>query len=446
MSDAGIPTPEPAVAATVALNALGTIAPVQSASAGVPWLEALVAGARERATQLPVPTPREEAWRFTDLAPLARQGFAAQRAPVDLDPAALAPLVIEEAAARLVFVDGVLVPGWSSLAGLPAGMRLTGLRDALTDSGDAVRAHFAQHASVEREFFSALNTARLADCATLIAGRGVCTAAPVHLLFLASRQSVPVTGSPRLLVIAEPGAEVVLIEEYASLGETMAFTNALAEISVGAGASVRHVRVQRENAASYHVGRCAVSVGRDGRYSSVSVDTGARLSRLDLEVHLAGGGARATLDGLAMIGSRQHSDTHTLLEHAVPDAVSRQLHKCVCDGGSHAVFNGRIVVRPGAQRTDSAQRSRALLLSPRAQVNAKPQLEIFADDVKAAHGATVGRIDDEELFYLVSRGLPMAQARKLLTYAFAAEVIERIPVRSLVRRLAAQVMAQAGLS
>jgi Fe-S cluster assembly protein SufD len=160
---------------------------------------------------------------------------------------------------------------------------------------------------------------------------------------------------------------------------------------------------------------------------------------------LGGEGAHAHLDGLALIDGRQHADTHTLLDHAKPHGTSRQLHKCVCDGGSHAVFNGRILVRPDAQRTDSAQRSRGLLLSPKAQINAKPQLEIFADDVKAAHGATVGQLDGEELFYLASRGLPLERARKLLTYAFAAEVVERIPVRSLVSRLAAQLMARTGL-
>jgi Fe-S cluster assembly protein SufD len=431
---------------TVALDALGAIVPERSMGAAVPWLDSLIGQARERATHLPIPTSRDEAWRFTDLAPLARQGFAPQRAPVDLDPEAFAPFAIDEAAAaRLVFIDGVLAPQWSSLAQLPAGVQLSGFAEALTRSADAVRAHFAQHARADGEFFSALNTARLSDCATLIVGRNVQATVPLHLLFLASRQPAPVASETRLLVIAESGAEVTLIEEYASLGEGMAFTNALGEISVAANASVRHVRLQRENAASYHVGRCAVNVERDARYASVSLNTGSRLSRLDLEVRLAGEGAQASLDGLALIGARQHSDTHTLLDHAVPNATSRQLHKCVCDGGSHAVFNGRILVRPDAQRTDSAQQSRALLLSPKAQVNAKPQLEIFADDVKAAHGATVGQIDGDELFYLVSRGLPQAQARKLLTYAFAAEVIECIPVRSLVRRLAAQVMAKAGL-
>ncbi|MBC7779142.1 MAG: Fe-S cluster assembly protein SufD, partial [Proteobacteria bacterium] len=308
-----------------------------------------------------------------------------------------------------------------------------------------VRAHLGVHARFETSFFSALNTARLSDGAVVVCARGANAATPVHLLFLSSARPAPFVVQPRVIVVAEAGSEVTVVEEYASLGESTVFTNSVTEIVVEADALVRHVRLQRENRASFHVGRCAVSLARAARYRSASVNLGARLSRLDLEVTLDGEGAEAHLDGLALIDARQHSDTHSLLDHAQPHGLSRQLHKCVCDGGSHAVFNGRILVRRNAQRTDSAQQIRALLLSPNAQINAKPQLEIFADDVKAAHGATVGQLDGDELFYLASRGLPLERARKLLTYAFAAEVIERIPVRSLVGRLGAVVMARTGL-
>lgn len=441
----------------VPFAALGTVdspasgAPWQDPEGAVPdWLAALLADARTASGRLSVPTPRDEAWRFTDLAQLVRQSYLIGGAvpPVQPGVASLEPFEIEEArAARLVFVDGVFSPGLSSGAGLPAGVRLSSLSDALAGPGltDAVQAHLARYAVYENDFFSALNTARMADGALVTCGRDVQCAGAVHLLFLTTARPAPLAVWPRVLVVAEPGSALTVVEEYASLGDSIAFTNAVAEVVVEANASVRHVRVQRENRASFHVGRCAVSVARDGRYDSVSVNVGARLSRLDLTVTLDGQGARASLDGLALLDARQHSDTHTLLDHARPDASSRQLHKCVCDGGSHAVFNGRILVRPDAQRTDSAQQSRGLLLSPKAQINAKPQLEIFADDVKAAHGATVGQLDDDELFYLASRGLPLERARKLLTYAFAAEVIERIPVRSVVTRLATLVMARTGL-
>jgi len=414
------------------------------------WLTERLAGARSASGRLTVPTPRDEAWRFTDLAQMTRQSYLVGGAVPPAQPAAasIEAFEIEEAReARLVFVDGVYSPGLSNVAGLPAGVRLSSLSDAVAGVGltDAVQAHLARHAGYENDFFSALNTARLTDGALVTCGRDVQCTGALHLLFLSTARPAPIAVWPRVLVVAEPGSELTVVEEYASLGDSIVFSNAVAEVVVEANAAVRHVRLQRENRASFHVGRCAVSVARDGRYDSVSINIGSRLSRLDLAVTLDGQGARASLDGLALLDARQHSDTHTLLDHARPDGTSRQLHKCVCDGGSHAVFNGRIFVRPDAQRTDSAQQSRGLLLSPKAQINAKPQLEIFADDVKAAHGATVGQLDDDELFYLASRGLPLERARKLLTYAFAAEVIERVPVRSLVTRLAALVMARTGL-
>ncbi|MCE2978947.1 MAG: Fe-S cluster assembly protein SufD [Betaproteobacteria bacterium] len=446
MTDPDIPFPS-----------LGTCAlpPVPGAGDG-DWLAGVVAAARAAAGRLPVPTPRDEAWRFTDIAQLSRRSYRVDAdAAVLPDAVALLPFVIDEAAdARLVFVDGVFAPGLSATGALPAGVRLRPLSSMLAGARDGdgpsgaeaeVRAHLARHAAFETDFFSALNTARLSDGAAVVCDRGVQVAGAIHLLFLSTGRPAPVAVQPRVLVVAGAGSELTVVEEYAALGESIVFTNTVAECVVGADASLRHVRLQRENRASFHVGRCAVSIARDGRYRSVSLNVGARLSRLDLAVTLDGEGAQAHLDGLALLEARQHADSHTLLDHAKPHGTSRQLHKCVCDGGSHAVFNGRILVRPDAQHTDAAQQSRGLLLSPKAQINAKPQLEIFADDVKAAHGATVGQLDGDELFYLASRGLPTAQARKLLTYAFAAEVIERIPVRSLVSMLAAQLMARSGL-
>ena len=442
MSTAGVPLPS-----------LGTTGlPPVPAQGGVAWLADVMQAARAAAGRLPVPTPRDEAWRFTDVAQLARQSWLVEAAPAALpDAAALQPMLIAEAAgARLVFVDGVFASGLSDTRALPAGLQvlpLSGVLAASCASGadEVVRSHLGRHAAFESDFFSAVNTARLSDGAAVVCSSGVRVSGAVHLLFLSTGKPAPIALHPRVLVVAGAGSELTVVEEYASLGESIVFTNAVAECVVEANASLHHVRLQRENGVSFHVGRRAVSVARDARYRSVSLDIGARLSRLDLAATLDGEGAHAQLDGLALLDARQHSDSHTLLDHAKPHGTSRQLHKCVCDGGSHAVFNGRILVRPDAQRTDSAQQSRGLLLSPKAQINAKPQLEIFADDVKAAHGATVGQLDGDELFYLASRGLPRAQARKLLTYAFAAEVIERIPVRSLVSKLAAQVMARSGL-
>jgi len=240
----------------------------------------------------------------------------------------------------------------------------------------------------------------------------------------------------------EPGAECLLIEDYASLGANVHFTDAVTEIAAGEGARVRHVRVQREAGGAFHIGHCAVAVAKDARYASHSVALGARISRLNLNVLQQGEGVDVEMDGLALISGRQLADTHSLMDHARPHGRCRQLHKCIVGGAAHAVFNGKIVVRPDSQLTDSSQQSRNLLLSDKAHVDTKPQLEIFADDVKCAHGAAVGQLDAEQLFYLRSRGLPQERARNLLIYAFGAEVLRRIPVPSLVQRLEGTVMAQ----
>ncbi|HZR02548.1 MAG TPA: Fe-S cluster assembly protein SufD, partial [Burkholderiales bacterium] len=245
---------------------------------------------------------------------------------------------------------------------------------------------------------------------------------------------------PRVLLVAERGASCTIVEDFLALHEGAYLVNGVTEIAAEDGARVRHIRVQRDSLAAFHIATCGVRVARDAHYAGTSVALGARISRYNLNVTQAGEGAELSIDGLALIGGRQLADTHSLLDHTTPNGRGRQLHKCIVDGAARAVFNGKIFVRPGAQRTDSAQQSRALLLSPRAQVDAKPQLEIFADDVKCAHGAAIGQIEREQLFYLKSRGLDDVSARNLLTFAFAAEIVARIPVPSLVERLERSVM------
>jgi Fe-S cluster assembly protein SufD len=256
---------------------------------------------------------------------------------------------------------------------------------------------------------------------------------PIHLLFISA--SAETVSFPRVLVVAAPGSRCSVIEDFVSLHGDAGFTNAVTEISVAENARVRHIRLQRESVSAFHIATCGVRVARDGRYSSLTVSLGARVSRYNLNLLQAGAGTDFEIDGLALISGRQLADTHSFVDHALPHGRSRQLHKCIAGGASHAVFNGKILVRPGAQRTDSAQQNRNLLLSQRSHVDTKPQLEIFADDVKCAHGATVGQLDAEQVFYLKSRGLSESSARNLLTFAFAAEIVERIRIPSLVQRL-----------
>ncbi len=433
MTAAAIPAAHPYVASLLA----GTAAVPQGAAS---WLDACRAAALEQANALAVPTTRDEEWRFTDLTPLTRLQFQPVAAAAAVSAADIAAYAVTEAAVRLVFVDGIHAPALSQRGTLPAGITVEPLADALKTRGALIEPHLARLARNENDLFAALNTAFLQHGTFVHAAGNAALKAPIHLLFVATCKGA--AAYPRSLIVAEAGSEVTVIEDYVTLGEKVHLTDAVTEIAVAPNASVRHVKLQRESSQAFHVGTCAVTLARDARYLSHAVTFGARLSRNNLTVIQQGEGAHAQIDGIALIGGRQLADTHTLMDHTRPNGTCEQSHKTIVGGAGHAVFNGKVFVRAGAQQTNSSQQSRNLLLSDKARVDTKPQLEIFADDVKCAHGATVGQLDAEHLFYLKSRGLSEAQARNLLTYAFGAEIIDRIPVPSLVAQLEKSVMAR----
>ena len=416
------------------------VGPPQLPASPLPWINALRAQALGRLDVLKVPTLRDEEWRFTDVSPLTRQSFEPARNATDLRAADIEPFYLAEATTRLVYVDGVFAPKLSSTR-THGGVMLANLWSAEPALADAIEPHLGRHVAFSDNLFAALNAAFLHDAAVVVVPRNVTLAAPVHLLFVATQ--VEVASHPRCLLVAESGSGVTLIEDYVALQDGAYFINPVTEIAVADQARVKHIRVQRDSTKAFHIANCAVSVGRSGTYQSVSVALGAQISRYNLDVLLAEG-AETVFDGLALIADSQLADTHTSIDHAQPSGVSRQLHKCIVGGSAHAVFNGKVVVRPGAQRTDSNQSSRNLLLTGKAQVDTKPQLEIFADDVKCAHGATIGQLDNDEVFYLTSRGLSDSVARNLLTYAFGAEIIDRIPVASLKHRLETTMLEQTG--
>ncbi len=402
----------------------------------MPWINALRAEAVNRLDVLSLPTRRDEEWRFTDISPLTKLSFAPALSATYLDTADIAHFHIEEATTRLVFVDGIYAPQLCNAAS-NSGVVVSNLPTVLATQAAAIEAHLGRHAAFRDNVFAALNTASLQDAAVVVVQRNVALAAPVHLLFIATQKEV--VSTPHCLVVAESGSAVTVIEDYVVLNqpgwqEEAHFTNAVTEIALEDNARVNHVRIQREGSKAFHIANCTVSLGRSSNYQSVSIALGAQISRYNLNVLLAEG-AECAIDGLALIAANQLADTHTCIDHAQPHGISRQLHKCIVGGSAHAVFNGKVMVRQGAQRTDSAQSSRNLLLTGKAHVDTKPQLEIFADDVKCAHGATIGQLDSEEVFYLKSRGLSDSVARNLLTYAFAAEIIDRIPVASLKHQL-----------
>lgn len=434
--------PSPAIGGSH-LASLSTEQPPHRANPSA-WLAALRREAIECAGALPLPTTGDEEWRFTDISHFTKMSFAPAQSATPLQEADIAHFFIEEASSRLVFVDGIHAPQLST-AGTDIGVSVSNLAPALAAHASKIAQHLGRHAPFDNDVFAAQNTAFLHDAAVVVVPPDIALAAPVHLLFIATQKEV--VSTPRSLIVAEAGSSVTVIEDYVVLyqprwQEEAHFTNAVTEIALADNARVNHVRVQREGSKAFHIAHCAVSLGRASNYQSVSVAMGARMSRYNLNVLQKADGATCTLDGLTLISGRQLADTHTSIDHAKPHGSSRQLHKCIVGGSAHAVFNGKVIVREGAQRSDAQQSNRNLLLTGKAHIDTKPQLEIFASDVKCTHGATVGQLDQEEVFYLQSRGLPEAAARNLLTYAFGAEIIDRIPVASLRRQLEQSVLEQ----
>jgi Fe-S cluster assembly protein SufD len=403
------------------------------------------ASALERAWSLSVPTTRNEDWRFTDLSPLYRLKLKPHAADASVDPAVLKTLYFPEAPVRLVFIDGRF-DSTASNGVASDGLMVANLQHVLAD-----QEWQDVHATLERlltsiadfddDVFAAANSAYLQQAAVVhvAAGCGL-DSTPIHILNVATGHET--VASPRILIVTEQGAQCTVIEDYVAVGGTAYLTNSVCEIFVAPNAEVNHVKVQREAETAFHIANTSVRLEADARYRNWSVVAGGKISRHNLNVYQQGIGTDCEINGLTLISGRQLADTHSNIDHAFPHGNSRQIHKTISGGSAHAVFNGKIMVREGAQQTNSSQQSRNMLLSPRASVDTKPQLEIFADDVKCAHGATVGQVEAEEIFYLKSRGLSETAARNLLTYAFAAEVVERIPVGSLVSVLESHILAQ----
>lgn len=391
----------------------------------------LRAAAEARLEAQDLPTLHDEDWKYLDLRLLREQAYHPAGLPC---PDIQQHILPEARGARLVFMNGRFDPHHSSVHGLPSGLRFLNLAQTCELAHEL--GTLAPPAG--SDLFANLNTARFSDGALVRVPRGMKVEVPLHVLFL-TRHEGEGTGFalPRLLVVLEPGSELQLVEEHAGLGRYL--TAPVVEVIIHQGARLRHERIQRDAPESFHFASLAARVERDAAYHSRTVTLGARLSRQAPRACLEEG-AELDLDGLALLRGAQVADTHSFIDHATPHGTSRQLHKCIADDHSRAVFNGQILVRPGAQVTDARQQSRNLLLSEAARIDTKPQLEIHADDVKCAHGAAIGQLDPEELFYLQSRGMSPDLARKLLTFGFASDLLGRIPVASLRRQLRSAVL------
>ena len=398
------------------------------------WARTLRLSAITRFETLGFPTMKNEDWHFTSVAPIAEREFDLLAPPKHgVKAAQLAPYTF---GARdwhtLVFVNGRFDASLSTAAGLPDGVTLLPLRQAYEALPLLVEQYLGKVAAFEGQTFTALNTAFLDDGAVLHVAREVEVARPIHLLFVNDASAGAGTAQPRNLIVLDRFAKATVVESYAGLGNGAYFTNVVTEAVVGDGATLTHLKLQRESAKAYHVGTLDVRQARDSHLVSFSFATGAALSRTNIYTELRGEGSGATLNGLYLGDGEQHIDHQTRIEHVEPNCYSREHYKGILDGSAHGVFNGKVYVHPAAQKTDGKQTNNTLLLSEKAQIDTKPQLEIFADDVKCTHGATVGRLDETALFYMKSRGIAARVARQLLTYAFAADVLETIelePVR-----------------
>ena len=400
-------------------------------------------GVRDRALaiaqELAIPTTRDEEWRFTDLSSLVQIGFQSpDRASISF--AQIESFILPEAVnSRLVFVNGTYAPDLSATDDLPEGVLVTNLSVAVQFL-PSLRNYLAKQQGAE-EVFTLLNTASLIDGAIVHVPKNQHVEAPIQILFV-STTGVATISHPRCLVIAESGSNLTLVEEFVSIADGGYFTNAVTEIAIADNAQVSHTRVQRESETAFHIGKTVVSQARDSRYICNAISLGAKISRHNLEVYQTGEQTQTTLNGLTMINGEQVGDTHSKIAFTKPYGTSNQVQKCIVGDRAHAIFNGKVSVPQAAQLTNAAQLSRNLLLSPRARIDTKPQLEITADNVKCAHGATVSQLEDDEVFYLQSRGLNPEEARKLLTYAFAIEIINHIPVASLKANLTTIIRTQ----
>jgi len=417
------------------------------------WLQSLRTQGMARFEALGFPSTKNEDWHFTSVAPIAERTFRAAMTSKKgvSSEGSTAGMVARADLTRftfgqpawhtLVFVNGEFSEDLSSYAGLGEKVRVNSLANAIRSGIGRPERHLGKIAAFDNHAFTALNTAFIGDGAFVEIQADAVVEQPIHLLFVSEGQGEAIS-HPRNLIVAAANSRASIIESYFSVRDSSYFTNAVTEISLGQGARIDHYKIQRESEKSFHVGTTQIRQARDSQLHSFSLAVGGLLARTNIYTSLDGDAATCTLNGLYLTDGVQHIDNQTSIEHIAPNCPSHEIYKGVLDGRSHGVFNGKVYVHPEAQKTDGKQSNNNLLLSPTARVDTKPQLEIFADDVKCTHGATVGRLDELAMFYLNSRGIGPETARTLLTYAFAADVLETIELEALRKELEKMVLVR----
>ncbi len=410
------------------------------------WLRILRAEAFASFCDKGFPTIKDEAWRFTSVAPISQLAFSLpERGHAGLTKADLQQFRIAGTACSLVFINGRFTPELSDQPALAAGVEAGSLADALASDTGALELQLGLKLTLQNDAFSSLNTAFIEDGAYVRIARGTVLEAPIHLLFLSTGAEEPLMFHHRNLIVAEANTQASIVEEHISLADGVTFSNVVTELIAAENAVTSHYMIERKNKQSFHIATLRIQQERSANVSSHSFLLGGALVRNNVHPVFAGEGGECLINGLFIGDGHQHLDNYMLVEHASPRCNSHQFYNGILSDHSHGVFHGRIIVHKDAQKTDSKQTNRNLLLSDDAQIDTKPQLEIYADDVKCTHGATIGQMDDNALFYLRARGLDENSARGLLLFAFAGECTERIkpgPVRAHIEKLVRQALPE----
>ncbi|HYN10133.1 MAG TPA: Fe-S cluster assembly protein SufD [Vicinamibacterales bacterium] len=411
----------------------------RSPDAGPDWLRDVRDAAFARFQERGFPTTRDEEWRFTNVAPIAGATFERAASGTPSSEVLTPALFEEDAAAEIVVVNGRMSRALSSLEALPRGVVVRHLRD----HWQALNGHRAgavpssSQSGVDRAAstpFTDLNLAFFEDGLVIDVDPKTIVRSPIHVLFLSVAGAAPAMMSPRLSVVAGEQSQISIIESYVGAGAGVTFSNAVTEFRVGANAVVNHVKIQRELPTAFHIAHTTARLDRSATLVSHAISLGGRIARNDILAVLDGEGAECTLNGLYIADGETLVDTHSTIDHAKPHCPSHELYKGILAGRARAVFNGKIIVRPDAQKTDAKQTNKALLLTDEAQINTKPQLEIFADDVKCTHGAAIGQLDEDAMFYMRARGIAEVDARNLLIHAFANDVLTSIKIEGVRQR------------
>ncbi len=399
------------------------------------WLRAIRKSGIAHFADSGFPTMRDEEWKYTNLEILRDRQFLTAVSDSALEPTAAVLARVpwfNTIPRRVVFVNGHFASGLSNCPETDGGLKISSLRRAIQEDPRAIEHHLARYALPSDQPFVALNTAFFQDGAFIHAGKSVDDRVPVHLIFIATRPDAGVAFQTRNLIVAEADSRLAVVETYISLGAEQYFTNSVSEIVLGENATVEHLKIQQESAAACHMATIQAHQAANSHFTSHSIALGARVARNDIRAVFDGSGAECLMNGLYIASDHQLTDHHTVIDHAKPNCSSHEHYQGIMAGSARGVFNGKIFVRKDAQKTDAKQTNRNLLLSENAVIDTKPQLEIFADDVKCTHGATVGQLSQEALFYLRSRGIGIEEARRMLIQAFASQVLGRIGIQGVV--------------